>query len=1232
HDGDLDILLTGYDGAGRVGRIYNNTAGSFAIAVNLAGVAAGSADWCDFDNDGDLDIVTSGQDDSLAARIHVYENGPENTPPSAPAGLTAVPTGNHVTLSWNAASDPETPVDGLSYNLYIYYDTGGYDVIAPMACTSGPCDGFRRVVSLGNAQITTTHVITGLVSGHYTWSVQAIDASFAGSSFAAGASFNVNNPPDAIEDIANVFEDSGANPIDVLSNDSYSPDVGETLTIAAVTQGLNGSVAITNGGLDLTYTPNPDTFGPDSFTYTISDGNGGTATATVYVEVTNENDPPVAANDAATVEEDSGANTIDVLANDNLISPDPPESLTIITVGLASQGSVTNFDTYLTYTPVPDYAGSDSFTYTISDGNGGEGTATVNVSITNFNDLPDAVDDVATVDEDNGPTLIEVLANDEIFPDVGETLTINTVTQGSIGSVDNFGTYLTYTPNPEIFGFDSFTYTISDGNGGTDTATVNVTVSPINDPPIGTDASILVDEDTIFYGTLGASDVDSSSFTFGVEVYPTHGSVAVDPSGLYAYAPGLNNTDPDSFTFWVEDDMLARGYGTVNVTVNPTINVNATSTVPESNETGVWMGTDINATFDMGLNASTVTSQTFVVNSSLSGRILAEPGYDGNINVTVDPPQDFFAGDIVSAIATSGIQAKSGNPLAPYQWQFTTGDNLNRFVPVDAGYLEPVGLSTAEWGDYDGDGDLDIVLSGMDVNEAAVSKIYRNDGGDFVDTGVSLAQVIGSAAAWGDYDNDGDLDLVLAGASGESSMLTEVYRNDGEDVFTAIGAGLPGVALGGVAWGDYDNDGDLDLVLAGISGESSMLTEVYRNDGADVFTAIGAGLPGVALGDVAWGDYDNDGDIDLLIAGEDGNGGATILYRNDGPGVAGWSFVDSGEMLTPVTFASLAWGDYDADGFLDVIIAGTYPCEGTCYGGEIFHNDGDSDLGYFNWVDTIDAGADGEVAWGDYDNDGDLDILGAGRLDASNTIAEVYRNDGGLFEPVYDASGGPAGGAAIWGDYNNDNNLDLLFTGEDAFGTLFTIIFENRGGWDVFREVTSTGLAPFEDADTAWGDFDRDGDLDVVFAGNDGTGPATTLYRNNGDKTFSPLPAGLEAVEASALAWGDYDNDGDLDLLLTGLNDAGTVVARLYRNDGPGGPGWQFTDAGQSLEGVFDSAVAWADYDNDGYLDFVLSGSDDTESPVTILYHNGGSASGFSFTDSGAGLDGLSGSAAAWSD
>lgn len=287
---------------------------------------------------------------------------------------------------------------------------------------------------------------------------------------------DVNDPPVARNDVASVAPGEEVD-IDVLANDETQ--MGETLTITDVTQGTQGIATIVNGGTLIHYAAAADATGIDQFYYTIEDDRGGEARALVTVQFT-ANGVPIAVNDNAVV--NVGERTlIDVLAND--LDPDG-DPLTIVEVTAALKGTTGIEGDFVVYQADEDADGVDSFQYTITDGRGGFATATVTVDIEGRNNAPIANSDVMEVIR-NTLTPIDVLANDT-DPD-GDPLEIISVRQGSKGStsISVDGDLVFYQPNPSEFGVDNFTYTISDGRGGTADATVSVLI-------LNTDENVLI--------------------------------------------------------------------------------------------------------------------------------------------------------------------------------------------------------------------------------------------------------------------------------------------------------------------------------------------------------------------------------------------------------------------------------------------------------------------------------------------------------------------------------------------------------------------------------------------------------------------------------------------------------------------------------------------------------------------------------------------------------------------
>ncbi|HEY6172912.1 MAG TPA: Ig-like domain-containing protein, partial [Kofleriaceae bacterium] len=372
----------------------------------------------------------------------------------------------------------------------------------------------------------------------------------------------VNDAPIARGDAASLPED-GAVTIDVVANDS---DVdGDALAIVAVTQPASGAVAIADAH-HVTYTPAPNFHGNDAFSYTVADPSGAQASAAVAIAVISVNDAPIAVDDAATLDEDTAV-IVDVVANDFDVDGD---ALAIASITQPAHGLASVVDAHrIQYVPAPDYNGPDALSYTISDGNGGVSTARLVLSVRPVNDAPIAADDAASLDEDTSAA-IDVVANDRDVD--GDTLAVASVTQPAHGAAAITGLHVvTYTPAANFHGSDAFSYTIDDGHGGTASATVTLTVNPVNDPPVAVDDAANLDEDTSATIDVVANDgdVDGDTLTVTGVTLPAHGSAVIVDAHHVSYTPAANYSGPDAFRYTIDDGHGATAGATVALTVNP---------------------------------------------------------------------------------------------------------------------------------------------------------------------------------------------------------------------------------------------------------------------------------------------------------------------------------------------------------------------------------------------------------------------------------------------------------------------------------------------------------------------------------------------------------------------------------------------------------------------------------------------------------------------------------------
>ncbi|HEY5838344.1 MAG TPA: Ig-like domain-containing protein [Pyrinomonadaceae bacterium] len=772
------------------GALTFNANGSFTYTPNDEFIGTDSFTYTA--NDGTLD--------SNVATVTITVNA-VNDPPKANNDSATVDEDSGATAIDVLANDSTAPDTGetltitavtLSAHGSVAITGGGTGVTyTPNANFSG-ADGFNYSISDGNSTETA----------HVSVTVNPL-----------------NDAPDAQDDNTSVTEDSGANPIDVLANDTFAPDAGETLTVTAATQATNGTVAITGGGTGLSYTPNANFNGSDSFTYTISDGNGGTDTATVNVNVTTVNDPPDAVDDAVTVAEDSGAINISVLANDSS-APDTGETLTVTAVTQGANGTVaiTSGGSGVSYTPAAHFFGPDSFTYTISDGNGGSDTATVNVIVTAVNDLPVALNDSYTTGEDSILTVNSaggLLANDsDVDSSTLTALLVNGPTNGTLG-LNPDGSF-SYTPNPNFFGTDGFTYRAQDGQADSNVASVVITVNALNDAPDAVEDEVTTEEDTAVNIPLLANDTDADNDSLAVHsvTQGSNGAVVNNPEGTVTYTPNGNFNGNDSFTYTLSDGNGGTDTTTVNVTVTP-VNDAPAAVDDQANtdeDTAVQIAVRANDADVDGGDALTVvavaqgTSGAVVINpdgtvsytpnanfnGSDSFTYTIEDGNGGSssatVNVTIapinDPPD--AVNDTASVQEDSGVNAI--NVLVNDSFAPDTGETLT-VTAVTQGASGAVaitgagtGVSYTPNGNFNGSDAFDYTISdgsgGTDTATVTITANAVNDApvavNDSYSTNEDNPLVVGAA---GVLSNDSDVDgdaltaALISGPSNGALML-----------------------------------------------------------------------------------------------------------------------------------------------------------------------------------------------------------------------------------------------------------------------------------------------------------------------------------------------------------------------------------------------------------------------------------------------------------------------------
>ncbi|HHF3003037.1 TPA: Ig-like domain-containing protein [Vibrio diabolicus] len=493
---------------------------------------------------------------------------------------TGIPTGHSISIDQESIN--KTNEQAMSFTfaaaevnaMFTYRVTDGTTTI----------DGASQTISSETMQVTGIDV-TGLQEGTLTVSVVVTDAAGnASDAVTDTVTKRYDVAPTAVDDSFSTEEDT-AKQFDLLANDSDINDDMVASSATVKTQPIKGQVSISNGVV--TYTPNSNETGTDSFTYTVKDALlQESQDATVTVTIMAINDAPVAKALTINTDEDTASAAVSARSQaEDVEDGIPTGDLALVSLPQKGQVAIDQTVGTFVYTPNANENGSDSFTYTIADSEGGVSlAATVSVNIGSVNDSPVAEADSFTFDEDVTSTL-DILSNDSDIEDGSFTpssITLQDLGQGEGGysfatvSVNADGT-LKIVPTANVNGQHSFTYTLTDsGQAVSVPATVTLNITPVNDAPVAVDNSAQLLEGGSFEVNVLGNDSDADagdSFeltSVTVVDTPAHGSVNVTASGAIVYNPNENYFGEDSFTYTVADLAGAvSNVATVTMTVTP---------------------------------------------------------------------------------------------------------------------------------------------------------------------------------------------------------------------------------------------------------------------------------------------------------------------------------------------------------------------------------------------------------------------------------------------------------------------------------------------------------------------------------------------------------------------------------------------------------------------------------------------------------------------------------------
>lgn len=750
-----------------------------------------------------------------------------------------------------------------------------------------------------------------------------------------------NQPPFVLNPIPDVEipEDNGLYEVALLDTVFSDPDAGDQLTFAAASNNADVEVSIESDILSVESALHYN--GNAQIIIEASDPSDSVALDTFLVTILPVNDPPYLVRSIRDVEADEDPGVLEIAELDTIFDDvDAGEVLSYSAVSDTNAIEPVINSGVLNLDFAQNYNGTGRVFVTARDAEDATVSDTFEVTLLPVNDTPLVVKPITDQEYDEDSPSIDLADLDSVFydPDPG-TLNYSFSSPATELNLELSGSVLSMSPEENYNGIHEIQVAATDGQGAMEQDVFQLIINAVNDPPLAQPDFITTSESVLIYVTANDSDIDEDAL-FVTEVSESNaGSVEIAPGDTtIRYTPFDFSESYDTLEYVVTD--FQGGYDTSWVYI--------TLELPEEYFTLTNKGVD-----------------------NLSHGSLMLGDYDG------DQDLDLFINGWTGSGSeyVTKIYENEAQILVP--------------TSFDLENLSPGKENAAVWFDYRNEANLGLLITGTGSNDPYNyhTILYRMEEGNYVEEEINLPDFTNGSVDYGDYDQDGDVDLLFTGTLEGEGNRTKIFRNERLDSlshirFSELSAVLGVMENGTGKWIDFDGDQDLDIFITG-----STYSQLYENRNG-IFAEMDHSIVGMSRVSAALGDYDQDGDPDLLIAGRHNGKPTSKIYRNDGSLKKDlWNFTDIGAGLTGVESGSVSWGDLDGDGDLDVVLSGVSE-EGKGLT-RVFLNYDNSFMPIFSRLPDLTHSA---VALGDYDGDMDLDIFLMG-MHGSQPLTIFARNN-----------------------------------------------------------------------------------------------------------------------------------------------------------------------------------------------------------------------------------------------